>query len=97
MTQSAAVSGWLSGEEVLNSRFRLESFCSVYQAELAAILKALDILIKKRSFSGANILSDSRLALECLANPSALHLLAANVQDKIEEIDWQTVGFTCFG
>ncbi|CAK1585042.1 unnamed protein product [Parnassius mnemosyne] len=82
----AAVSCWKEGKEVYKTKLKLSNYCSVYQAELAAILKALTFVKSKNEFNKANILSDSRSALECLSNPSTVHPIAAEILTKINEI-----------
>ncbi|CAK1592561.1 unnamed protein product [Parnassius mnemosyne] len=82
----AAVSCWENGRETHKVKIKLGNHCSVFQAELVAILKALSIIKSKRGFSKSNILSDSRSALESLSNPSTLNPLVAEILEDIEEI-----------
>ncbi|CAK1580988.1 unnamed protein product [Parnassius mnemosyne] len=79
-----AVSVWREGKEILKSTFRLESYCSVYQAELTAILKALDMMCKISKLKKAIILSDSRS--ECLTDSSSLHSLAVEIRERLKEL-----------
>ncbi|CAK1577941.1 unnamed protein product [Parnassius mnemosyne] len=81
-----AVSVWKDGSEIRKSTFRLESYCSVYQAELTAILKALDMMCKFGELKKGIILSDSRSALECLTDSSSLHPLAAEIRERIRSL-----------
>ncbi|XP_052751319.1 uncharacterized protein LOC128200797 [Galleria mellonella] len=81
-----SVSCWLDGKEVFVTTFRLEDFCSVFQAELAAILKAIETMCRKPSLKVANILSDSRSALESIADPCPLHPLTMKIRLKIQEL-----------
>ncbi|CAK1604463.1 unnamed protein product [Parnassius mnemosyne] len=81
-----AVSVWREGKEILKSTFRLESYCSVYQAELTAILKALDMMCKISKLKKAIILSDSRSALECLTDSSSLQPLAVEIGERLREL-----------
>ncbi|CAK1581407.1 unnamed protein product [Parnassius mnemosyne] len=81
-----AVSVWREGKEILKSTFRLESYCSVYQAELTAILKALDMMCKISKLKKAIILSDSRSALECLTDSTSLQPLAVEIRERLREL-----------
>ncbi|CAH2208513.1 jg11092 [Pararge aegeria aegeria] len=71
----AALSCWEGEKEIRSSKFLLEPYCTVFQAELLAICKATDIALKS-SKPFINILSDSRSALECIGNPGTFHPLA---------------------
>ncbi|CAG4958793.1 unnamed protein product [Parnassius apollo] len=82
----AAITCWKEGQEIYKARLKLGNHCSVYQAELAAILKATEVIQSKHTLRKANILSDSQSALECLTNPNTLHPLAAEILDRILEI-----------
>lgn len=79
-----AVSIWLDGAEVRYSAYRLADFCSVFQAEIAAILRATEMLAKERV---SYILSDSRSALECLSQPDPENPIAAEIQNRMREAD----------
>lgn len=77
-----AVSIWRDGAEVRYSAFRLSDFCSVYQAELAAILRATEMLEKETT---SCILSDSRASLECLSQADPESPIAAEIQNRLRE------------
>lgn len=77
-----AVSVWVNGAEVRHSAFRLSDYCSVYQAELAAILRATEMLVKE---ANSSILSDSRSSLECLSQPDPENPIAAEIQNRVRE------------
>ncbi|XP_052750082.1 uncharacterized protein LOC128200503 [Galleria mellonella] len=81
-----SVTCWLENKEVYFTSFRLEDFCSVFQAELAAILKAIEVMGKKPKLQVANILSDSRSALESIADPCPLHPLTMKIRQKLQDI-----------
>ncbi|XP_052754561.1 uncharacterized protein LOC128201476 [Galleria mellonella] len=81
-----SVTCWLENKEVYFTSFRLEDFCSVFQAELAAILKAIEKMSKKPKLQAANILSDSRSALESIADPCPLHPLTMKIRQKLQDI-----------
>ena len=48
-------------QEIYSEQIRLQSFCSVFQAELLAILKAVEWCVGKND--SAQILNDSQAAL----------------------------------
>lgn len=73
------------GIETHYRTFKLEDYCSVYQAELAAIVCATD-MTKKRKWTGVNIISDSRSALEALKDTGACHPLVVEAQNKIADL-----------
>ncbi|XP_052748288.1 uncharacterized protein LOC128200104 [Galleria mellonella] len=81
-----SASSWFNGKEVWSTTFRLEDFCSVYQAELMAILKALEYMNKKRDHIQANILSDSKSALQSIADPCSLHPLTIEIRNRIKNL-----------
>ncbi|CAK1601532.1 unnamed protein product [Parnassius mnemosyne] len=81
-----AVTVWKNHQEVRKSTFRLENYCSVYQAELTAILRALELMHKHKDLRKGIILSDSRSALECLSDTSSLHPLAVEIRDRIKSL-----------
>ncbi|CAK1577839.1 unnamed protein product [Parnassius mnemosyne] len=82
----AAITVWQNGKEIKNITCRLESYCSVYQAELIAILKAIKFVIAKK-ISQANILSDSRSAITTICNPSALNPIAAEINSELNILE----------
>ncbi|CAK1597437.1 unnamed protein product [Parnassius mnemosyne] len=45
----AAVVCYENGREKFNSKFKLDNHCSVFHAELAAILRAVDLTIRKKT------------------------------------------------
>ncbi|XP_052742638.1 uncharacterized protein LOC128198922 [Bicyclus anynana] len=78
----AALTCWKDGEETLIKKFRLESFCTVYQAEMYALYQATKVAIKTKEPS-VNILSDSRSALETLGGTETFHPLAFAVKKNL--------------
>ncbi|CAK1601204.1 unnamed protein product [Parnassius mnemosyne] len=76
-----AVIVWREGKEILKSTFMLESYCSVYQAEL------VDMMCKIIKLKKEIILSDSRSALECLTDSSSLHLFAVEIRECLRELE----------
>lgn len=83
----AAVSWWEGGRETKHASFTLASYCSVYQAELTAILGALELVEKARSTHSANIISDSRSALEAIGNPECTNPIAVEVLNSIQRLE----------
>lgn len=69
----AAVSVWRADKEVLTARLRLAEYCTVYQAELCALSKALEMIVRRPGGSQYNICSDSRSALMAIRNPDTLN------------------------
>ncbi|XP_045772149.1 uncharacterized protein LOC123872063 [Maniola jurtina] len=66
---------------------KLVNHCSVFQAELTAILRALRVLlIKKTPPKIANILSDSRSALQCIEDPDNLHPIVFEIRKTLEDL-----------
>lgn len=78
----AAISCWRNGKEVHRAKVLLASYCSVFQAELIAIAKAVEY-IKQRG--PGTILSDSRSALEAVCDPNTDNPIVADIQDTINE------------
>ncbi|GBP29317.1 hypothetical protein EVAR_22688_1 [Eumeta japonica] len=81
----AALTEWRDGEEAWYSTLRLDSFCTVFQAEMVALQKAIRIM-KKGKDGLANVFSDSRSALEALTGPKTYHHLAHEARRDISEI-----------
>lgn len=80
-----AMTWWKEGREARFSTFRLESFYTVFQAELFALHKAIQAVIKAKD-GHVGIYSDTKSSLEMLANPSPPHRLALKAQMTIREI-----------
>lgn len=78
----AAVSCWNGGVEFQHCSFRLEDFCSVFQAELSGILRALHITEKLKN-TKVHIVSDSRSSLEVIGDPNTVNPLAVDIRDKL--------------
>lgn len=85
----AAVTVWRDGVEVLYRTLKLESFCTVYQAELLAILEATG-LAEGRTDKIVTILSDSRSSLEAIVNNKSVNPLAFGAASNIARL--QSVG-----
>lgn len=81
----AAYTYWIRGREAKSKKMRLESFCSVFQAELYALLQATELLMKEKIREAA-VLSDSRSALELVKNPDAFHPLGFKIRQNITSL-----------
>ncbi|CAH2207795.1 jg27143, partial [Pararge aegeria aegeria] len=75
----AALTGWRDGKETLYKKFLLQSYCTVFQAELYALYQATKVALKAKEDS-VIILSDSRSALEMLGRTEVFHPLAFAVR-----------------
>lgn len=81
----AAYAHWRNGREIRTKKMRLESFCTVFQAELLAILQSVELILQSR-LRTAGIMSDSRSALELVRDHNALHPLAFAIRRGIAKI-----------
>lgn len=81
----AALTWWEEGRESSYSTFSLDPTCTVFQSELYALHRAVD-LAKNSSKELVNILSDSRSSLELLGNPKTIHPLTGKIKESIKEI-----------
>lgn len=81
----AAVSVLNESGEAFYTSFRLESFCTVFQAEIVAIRKATELALKRRR--SVNIISDSRAALQAVCNPTSQNPVAAETRVNLEEAE----------
>ncbi|CAK1584821.1 unnamed protein product [Parnassius mnemosyne] len=82
----AAVTVWHNGLEIKTITFRLESYCSIYQAEMMAIQRALKYIISKK-YPGANIISDSRSAITTICDPVSLNPIASEIRTMIKTLE----------
>ncbi|KAL0870225.1 hypothetical protein ABMA27_006365 [Loxostege sticticalis] len=80
----AALSIWKGESEIRNQKFCLSAYCTVYQAELLAICKATGGVLKGKEKS-YGLYSDSRAALETVANHSSLHPLAVESRENLRK------------
>ncbi|XP_045453723.1 uncharacterized protein LOC123663025 [Melitaea cinxia] len=81
-----AVTYWQDGRETGHAKFSLPDYCSVFQAEMVAIYRALKLMIAKKSLATAAVLSDSKSALMCLADPNGLNPIAQKIREKITDL-----------
>lgn len=82
----AAVTWWDDGREVTTCKITLAPYCSVYQAELMAIQRAVTMFGKVNADS-INILSDSRSALEAIANPNSVNPIVSEIHRQMRTIE----------
>ncbi|XP_049875608.1 uncharacterized protein LOC126380835 [Pectinophora gossypiella] len=82
----AALSRWLDGGEVEYKKFKLEPYCSVFQAELFALWRAVEMASAHKV---TNILSDSRSSLELLKNQKEFHPLAVKIRKTLRKLRTQ--------
>ncbi|XP_045540649.1 uncharacterized protein LOC123722558 [Papilio machaon] len=84
----AAASFWKEETEKRYATIKLSNFCSVFQAELAAIKQALQLILHKhKSYEEVTLLSDSRSALQTICDPTSLHPLAAEVREHLATLE----------
>lgn len=81
----AALSLWENGKETKAQKFKLDQFCTVYQAELLALRKASELALK-RSFPVVEVYCDSRSALETVTGGSSCHPLACEIRNNIQAL-----------
>ncbi|XP_063835567.1 uncharacterized protein LOC135084759 [Ostrinia nubilalis] len=78
----AALSVWNNEAETSSLKLALSAYCSVYQAELLAICKASGMILR-RGEDSYGVYSDSRAALETIANHGSLHPLAVETRKNL--------------
>ncbi|GBP46662.1 hypothetical protein EVAR_86914_1 [Eumeta japonica] len=76
----AAITWWTNDTESEYQTLSLHPSCSVYQAEMYALYRAV-AMVKASREKVVNILSDSRSSLELLSNPRAGHPLAHAIRE----------------
>ncbi|GBP90791.1 Putative 115 kDa protein in type-1 retrotransposable element R1DM [Eumeta japonica] len=81
----AALTEWRDGEETWYSTLRLDPFCTVFQAEMVALQRAIR-RVKNGKDGLVNIFSDSKSSLEVLTGPKTYHPLAHEARRDISEI-----------
>ncbi|XP_050670435.1 uncharacterized protein LOC126969152 [Leptidea sinapis] len=78
----AGISYRRRGLEVRARKLKLENYCSVFQAEMCAISKAIEDILKMPDMK-VEILSDSRSSLELLRDRSSFHPIAFEIKNLI--------------
>ncbi|GBP96827.1 Putative 115 kDa protein in type-1 retrotransposable element R1DM [Eumeta japonica] len=81
----AALTEWRDGEETWCSTLRLDPFCTVFQAEMVALQRAIR-RVKNGREGLVNIFSDSKSSLEVLTGLKTYHPLAQEARRDISEI-----------
>ncbi|GBP97546.1 hypothetical protein EVAR_68556_1 [Eumeta japonica] len=81
----AALTEWRDGEETLYSTLRLNPLCTVFQAEMVALQRAIR-RVKNGKDGLVNIFSDSKSSLEVLTGPKTYYPLAHEARRDISEI-----------
>ncbi|CAH2211764.1 jg20073, partial [Pararge aegeria aegeria] len=84
----AAVSIWEGGAEIKSMKLKLESYCTVFQAELYALDAATKWALKCTK-SEIWILSDSRSALDLIKSGRVAHPLAYDIRRNIGAVQAQ--------
>lgn len=83
----ASVSVWKGDREVFAAKIKLADHCTVYQAELCAIRKALEIVARRPGRGTYRILSDSLSSLMAIRNKACTNPLVFEIQNKLKEIE----------
>lgn len=81
----AALTIWENGNEIKNEKIKLESYCTVFQAELFAIYSAVKMAKSIGNSKIVKIISDSRSALDLIFNLKELHPIADAIRQKMYE------------
>lgn len=84
----AALTVWKDGAECKTIKLKLEDYCTVYQAEMFALYKAVQLVLDKME-KDVSILSDSRSALETIRDPKACHPLAFGIRETLRKLGEQ--------
>ncbi|KAJ2940789.1 hypothetical protein O0L34_g14906 [Tuta absoluta] len=79
----AALTRWTDGEEEEGKKFKLEPFCTVFQAEMYALKQAVQMAKK---YPVSNIFSDSKSSLDLLKSRNVFHPLAFIIKREIAEL-----------
>lgn len=84
----ASLSCWNSGAETKAQKFKLETYCTVFQAEMLAVLKATEYVLKspKKDFG---IYSDSRSALEIIGNLNSFNPVVMEIRKNLAKAEEQ--------
>lgn len=81
----AALTWWYNGVELKARKFKLEEYCTVFQAELYAVYRATEMMVESGE-TKFKILSDSRSTLEILQNMDARHPLVVATRNNLREV-----------
>ncbi|KAJ2947204.1 hypothetical protein O0L34_g16912 [Tuta absoluta] len=81
----AAVTIWEGDRELIGKKYKLEGYCTVFQAELFALLKATELALETGAET-TNVMSDSRSSLELLRNSQSFHPLSFQIRKNIKDL-----------
>ncbi|XP_037293087.1 uncharacterized protein LOC119188929 [Manduca sexta] len=85
----AALSIWNGAAETSTRKLRLEPYCSVYQAELLALRKAVEEALRS-GLPACGIFSDARSALDVVTRGDSLHPIAFKIKNLLKEAEKRT-------
>ncbi|KAG6446893.1 hypothetical protein O3G_MSEX004674 [Manduca sexta] len=85
----AALSIWNGAAETSTRKLRLEPYCSVYQAELLALRKAVEEALHS-GLPTCGIFSDARSALEVVTSGDSLHPIAFDINNLLKKASKRT-------
>lgn len=91
----AAISIWENDAETKALKFALPSFCTVYQAELLALNRAVHEVYKCK-YTNFGIYSDSTAALQTIKNIDSPHPLAVETRDILSKCRGQNKKVSIF-
>lgn len=91
----ASVTCWMNGDEFRYISFRLENYCSVFQAELSAILRAVQWM-ETRNEVEFIVASDSRSGLEIICDTDTVHPIAFSIRASLRELHNKGVNVKLF-
>lgn len=81
-----AITCWRNNKEQGKAKITLPGYCSVFQAEMAAIYKATTYITANKTYHKWCIISDSRSALQSLEDPDSLNPIANLIKSEMETI-----------
>ncbi|KAG6439330.1 hypothetical protein O3G_MSEX000681 [Manduca sexta] len=85
----AALSIWNGAAETSTRKLWLEPYCSVYQAELLALRKAVEEVLRS-GLPACGIFSDARSALDVITRGDSLHPIAFEIKKLMKEAGKRT-------
>lgn len=91
-----AITYWKQEVELGQAKFVLPKYCSVYQAELAAIYRATKLISAKAQFTRVAIISDSRAALQTLEDPNNTNPIANQIRMELSNLEEKGVEIKLF-
>lgn len=82
----AACTWWNEGMESSHALYSLHPSCTVFQSEMYALHRAVEMVKTNRNENVVTILSDSRSSLDLLRNPKSTHPLSKTIKESIQQI-----------